>query len=123
MELSVEHVGDVTVAKLCVESLTANNAKDFGSAISNLLGSGAKIVLDMGSLEFIDSSGIGALMACIKKAKSLNGALRLCAVTRPVRNLLALVRVDRFVQVFQAIDDAVRSFDGSLENGIDSRVS
>ena len=110
MQLSVEHVGDVTVAKLCSESLTVTNVKSFRSEMEKFLGSGAKIVLDMSALHFIDSSGIGALLSCINKAKSINGSVRLCAVTLPVQNILELVRADRFVQVFDMLEDAVHSF-------------
>ncbi len=112
MELSVEHVGDVTVAKLCVDSLTVTNAKLFRSDMENLLKSDVKIVLDMSRLSFIDSSGIGALLSCINKAQSMNASVRLSAVTRSVQNILELVRVDRFVQVFDMVDDAVHSFGG-----------
>lgn len=110
MELSVEHVGAVTIARLSFESLNVNNARDFRSAMENLLKQDSKIVLDMGALAFIDSSGIGALVACVKMARSLKGDVKLSTLTLPVQNLLALVRVNRFVQVFDVVDDAVRSF-------------
>lgn len=113
MELSVEHVGPVIVAKLCFESLTVNNAQDFRSEITNLLTPGARVVLDMSNLAFIDSSGIGALIGCISKARSLKGDVRISSVTRPVQNLLELVRADRFVQVFDLVDQAVSSFAGT----------
>jgi anti-sigma B factor antagonist len=116
MKLSVEHVGDVTVAKLCSEALTMTNVKSFRSEMEQILRFSPYIVLDMGALCFIDSSGIGALLSCINKARSVNGAVRLCAVTRPVQNILELVRADRFVQIFDVVDDAVRSFEG--EEGV-----
>jgi anti-sigma B factor antagonist len=110
MYFELEQDGSVTVARICSESLSANNVKDFKSQISNILIPEARLILDMGNLKFIDSSGIGALVSCANKLNLMNGSLRLCNVTRQVRNLFELVRVDKFFQVFDTLDDAVRSF-------------
>jgi len=110
MEFELEQDGGVTVAHVCSESLSANNVKDFKSKIANLLTPDARIVLDMGRLKFVDSSGIGALVACASSLNQLNGSLRLCNLTTQVRNLFELVQVNKLFQVFDTRDDAVRSF-------------
>jgi anti-sigma B factor antagonist len=111
MEFNVEQIGDVTVVQICTESLSANNVKDFKSKISDLVKPDVKIVLDLSNLRFVDSSGIGALLSCFRELSSSNGSLSLCNVTEPVRNLFELVRVHRFLRVFNSCNEAVRSFD------------
>jgi anti-sigma B factor antagonist len=111
MEFKLEQDGDVRVALVCSESLSANNVKDFKSKISDLLGPNARIVLDMRSLKFVDSSGIGALVSCANNLNLLNGSLRLCNLTTQVRNLFEMVRVQKFFQVFDSREEAVNSFD------------
>jgi anti-sigma B factor antagonist len=111
MEFKTEQIGDVTVAQVCEESLSAKNVKDFESLISDLLKPDAKIVLDMSSLKFVDSAGIGAILSCVKNKNLSKNGLRLCSVTTQVRNLFELVRVHRLLQVFNTLDEAVRSFD------------
>jgi anti-sigma B factor antagonist len=110
MELKVEQIDDVTFAQVCDESIRADNAPEFKTNLFNLLQPDAKIVLDMGSLKFMDSSGIGALLAFVKKSESNKESLRLCNVTRQVKNLFDLVRVNRFLHVFDSCDEAIRSF-------------
>lgn len=110
MELKVEQIDDITIAQVCDESVRADNAAEFKTNLFKLIQPDAKIVLDMGSLKFMDSSGIGALLSFVKKFESSKDSLRLCNVTRQVRNLFDLVRVNRFLHVFESCDEAIRSF-------------
>ena len=109
MDVRVEQIGEVTVVQVCAESLSANNVKEFKSKISDLVKPDSKIVLDMSSLKFVDSSGIGAILSWMNNLNSSNGSLSLCNVTKPVRNLFELVRVHRFLQIFGNLDEAIRS--------------
>jgi len=109
MELKVEQIENVTVVQVCAESLNSSNVKDFKSKILDFAKPEAKVVLDLRNLNFIDSSGIGALLSCLKDLSSSNGSLHLCNVTEPVKNLLELVRVDKFLRIFENCNEAVRS--------------
>lgn len=109
MELRIEQIGDVTVVQVCAESLSANNVKEFKSQIAELVQPSAKIVLDMSTLRFVDSSGIGVLLSWMNNLRLSNGSLSLCNVTKSVRNLFELVRVHRFLQLFGDREEAVRS--------------
>lgn len=111
MEFQLDQIGDVTVAQVCDESLQASNVQDFKSKLSDLLKPDAKIVLDMSSLKFVDSTGIGALLSYVKYTSLSKGGLRLCNVTTQVRNLFELVRVHRFLQISNTVEEAVHSFD------------
>jgi len=110
MEFQLEQDGEVTVAHVYSESLSVNNVKDFKSQMSDFMIPDARIVLDMGRLKFMDSSGIGALVACANELNLLHGSLKLCNVTKQVRNLFELVRVERFFEVFENREEAVSSF-------------
>jgi anti-sigma B factor antagonist len=110
MELKLEQVGDVTVAQVCEETLSANNVADFKSEMAKILKPGSKVVLDMGKVKFVDSSGIGGLLSCVNNLSSSDSQLKLSNVTIQVRNLFELVRVHRFLNVFNTSEEAVRSF-------------
>ncbi|MFH0957908.1 MAG: STAS domain-containing protein [Pseudomonadota bacterium] len=110
MEFKLEQVGDVTVAHVCVEFLNAGNVQDFKSEMAKILKPGSKVVLEMSRVKFVDSSGIGGLLSCVNNLSSANTELRISNVTIQVRNLFDLVRVDRFLNVFNTSEEAVRSF-------------
>jgi anti-sigma B factor antagonist len=110
MEVKFEHIGDIIIARICAESLAAYNVQDFSKGISGALLPKAKVVIDMGSLKFIDSSGIGALMKFAKELTTSDGLLKICSISISVSNLFELIRVQRFFDIFDSCDDAVSSF-------------
>jgi anti-sigma B factor antagonist len=54
-----------------------------------------RIVVDLGEVDFLDSSGLGALIGGLKAARVAGGDLRIAAVTEPVRRVLKLTNLDR----------------------------
>jgi anti-sigma B factor antagonist len=62
MKLSTEDVGQVTVVVLDIDILDAGNAKEFKADMSPILEKSSKVVFDMSSVNFLDSSGCGALL-------------------------------------------------------------
>lgn len=110
MELTREQVGDVTVVTLQAEYLDAGNAKEFKRDFAALVEPGAHMVLDLGRVQVVDSSGCGAILSCLRQLKSVGGDLKLCAVTRPVRSLFELVRMHRVFDIFNTRAEAVKAF-------------
>jgi anti-anti-sigma factor len=53
------------------------------------------VMLDLEDVNFIDSSGLGALIVALKMLRSAGGDLYLCSIADPVKNLLKMARVDR----------------------------
>jgi anti-sigma B factor antagonist len=110
MQLTVETVQNIPVVKILAEQLDASNADDFKREIAPVLASNSRLVLDLGQLQFVDSSGCGAILSCLKALTSAGGDLKLCQVTRPVRNVFELIRLHRICEMFDSCDDAVRAF-------------
>jgi anti-anti-sigma factor len=76
--------------------LTAPSVPQLRAAVDDLVGAGtARIVVDLSATEFIDSSGLGALIGGLKAARVAGGDLRIAAVTEPVRRVLKLTNLDR----------------------------
>ena len=63
---------------LAPEELDAKSAPELRDAVASLFASGVRhLVIDMGPVTFIDSSGLGALIALTKRANTLDVDLRL----------------------------------------------
>ncbi len=110
MELTREKVGDITVVTLQGEHLDAGNTKDFKQDVAATVEPNAKVVLDLHQVEFVDSSGCGAILSYLRQLKSAGGDLKLCAVTKPVRSLFELVRMHRVFDIFNTREEAVKAF-------------
>jgi anti-sigma B factor antagonist len=57
--------------------LDASTARAFKDAMKPLLIQDAKLVIDLSSVEFIDSSGLGALVSCHRQAHTTGGEIKL----------------------------------------------
>lgn len=68
----------------------------------------ARLAFDLSEVEFIDSSGLGALVSGLKTARMAGGDLRLAAASEQVASVLRLTNLDRILRVYPASDDAYR---------------
>ncbi|MDN4597743.1 STAS domain-containing protein [Leifsonia virtsii] len=67
-----------------------------------------RLALDLSRVEFIDSSGLGALVSGLKTARTAGGDLRLVAASEQVAGVLRLTNLDRILRVYPGPDDAYR---------------
>jgi anti-sigma B factor antagonist len=110
MKIPVESVGDVTVAVVSVEELDASNAGDFKRDVGPVLDAGTKLVFELSRLRFVDSSGLGAFISCLRKRNAKGGGVKLCGMSRQVRAVFDLVRMHRIFDIYGAREEAVRAF-------------
>jgi len=116
MDLIVERVGDVTVVQVASETLTSANTRQFESSMQKYVTSKTRMVLDMGRLRFVDSSGIGAILSYSKALARAGGSLGLCSLSDPVRNLFELVHLHSILKIYPTREEAIGSF-GPEPNG------
>lgn len=90
--------------------LTSTSVPQLRKAVDELVSKGnARIVVDLGATEFVDSSGLGALIGGLKAARLAGGDLRIAAMTETVRKVLKLTNLDRVLRDHPTPESA---FDG-----------
>ncbi len=90
--------------------LTATTVPQLRTAVDELVAAGSsRIVVDLGATEFVDSSGLGALIGGLKAARLAGGDLRIAAMSEPVRRVLKLTNLDRVLRDHPTAESA---FDG-----------
>lgn len=102
--------GNVLVIELGEDNLDASNVREFKDAIQSVIQDHTRVVLDMSQVQFVDSSGLGALISCLRLLNGRRGDFRLCAMSKTVRALFELMRMHRVFNIHEGKDDAVRSF-------------
>ena len=65
-----------------------------------------RIVVDLGAVSFIDSSGLGALIAGLKRARQASGDLRIAGVNTQVATVLRLTNLDRVLRAHESVEAA-----------------
>lgn len=91
--------------------LDITNLKQWKREINRLVRPGARVVLDLSKVRYVDSAACGALLSAYRGLLDVGGELRLCSVARPVRALFELVRLHRVFDVYNTREEAVRSFE------------
>ncbi len=110
MDFTTESVQGVTLVTLQGETLDASNAKAFRSALAPVLAPGAKLVFDLKGVRFVDSSGLGTLLSCLRQVHGSGGDLKLCDMAKAVRALFELVRMTRIFEIYDSRGEALRSY-------------
>lgn len=83
------------------------SAKQLTEAITGLIADGTnRIVVDLATTEFMDSSGLGALIAGLKTARQAGGDLRLARPTQQILTVLSLTNLDRVLRPRDTVDGA-----------------
>lgn len=70
----------------------------------------AKLIVNLTGVDFMDSSGLAALVQCMNKCRERGGDLHLCNPQQSVRMILELTRLDKALEIFPTEADAVASF-------------
>ena len=110
MTIAFDRMGDVTVAMVPVEELDASNAADFKRDVAPLLEATTKLVFDLSQVRFVDSSGLGAFISCLRKLDARGGDVKLCGMSKQVRAVFELVRMHRIFDICGTREEAVRKF-------------
>lgn len=89
--------------------LTVVTAPNLRSAVADRIAAGDRIiVVDLSATDFVDSSGLGALVSCLKSARQAGGDLRIVAPTEQVAMVLKMTNLDRILQPRASVADALR---------------
>jgi anti-sigma B factor antagonist len=103
MNVEFEFPGGYTVAKVVSRRLDAAAAADFKSAVGDRLNLGDHhIVLDLQQVEFIDSTGLGAILSVLKKVPA-DGTLALACCGPNIIELIRLTRLERVLPRYATI--------------------
>jgi anti-sigma B factor antagonist len=111
MKLATREVNGVTIVDLSGKITLGEGGMTLREEVRKLLADGSKkIVLNLGDVNYIDSSGLGELVSAYTAVKNAGGELKLLNLTSKVRDLLVITKL---VTVFDVKDDeasAVSSF-------------
>lgn len=87
--------------------------------IYSLLADGfVQIVVDVGKVKWMNSSGLGTLIAALTSVKSKGGDLRVASLTEKVHSLFVITQLVKVFKTYDAVDRAVASFNVDKVKGI-----
>jgi anti-sigma B factor antagonist len=97
-----------TVLVVGEERLDASNSGDLRETMLGILEPGGQqLVIDLSQVNFIDSSGLGALLSGFKSANLRSGSLVLAGLQSRVQSMFELTRLHRVFDIYSSVDDAL----------------
>jgi anti-sigma B factor antagonist len=112
LSIGAREVSHVTILDLRGRIVLGDEIDELRSAIRNLIDEGKKkIILNLADVDYIDSSGVGALVGGFTAVRNAGGELKLLNLSQKVHDVL---HVTKLYTVFDIRDDefhAVKSFD------------
>lgn len=111
MHIEVRKAGDVVIVDLSGKLSAGLGDQILHDTIDELLAeSWKKILLNMSQVSFVDSAGLGELVAGLKTARNLGASLKILNASERVHSTLFITRLLPIFEIFQDEQEAVRSF-------------
>jgi len=111
LNINQRQAGDVTILDLTGEIRIGGGSTDLRNAIRDrIAGGNNKILLNLAGVKYIDSSGIGELVANYTTASRDGGQLKLLKLTDKVQDLLVITKLLTVFDVYDNESEALSSF-------------
>lgn len=107
----IRQVGDVSVVDIAGRIVLGEGSAAVRDALRDLVSNGdKKILLNLGEVSYIDSSGVGELVAGFTTVANRGGQLKLLNLTKKVKDLLQITKLYTIFDVHENEAHALRSF-------------
>ena len=107
MDIEFKDIGEHKLIQVTGE-VDLYNVSELKKALFSITdGRFRSVVVDMKNVNYMDSSGIGALVAGQKKMRAHNGSFALINIHEDVLNILKLATLDRFFRIYETEDDLI----------------
>jgi len=111
MKVNVRTEGEVTLIDLNGKITIGEGDVILREAIEKVLKTGTtKILLNLSKISYMDSAGIGELVACYKRSREKGGELKLLNPSGKVADLLQLTKLEEIFETFRDEATALKSF-------------
>lgn len=111
MEISERKVGDIIIVDIVGKMVASEDPGRLKDKVTSLVFQGnKKVILNLGNVSYVDSSGLGEMVACHGSAVRGGGEVKLANTGKKIKDLLIMTKL---LTVFDSHDneqDAIQSF-------------
>lgn len=110
MNLNLETINGFHVLTVHDERIDAHNSGELKEYLLQMIESGKnRIIIRLGNVRFIDSSGLGAFLSGNKHIAAKSGKLALVDIQKQVLSMFELTRLNRVFEIYANLDEAFSS--------------
>jgi anti-sigma B factor antagonist len=111
MELETRDDGGVTIIAVRGDLVIGDAETTFKKTVTRLIEEGrVNLLVDLSSVGFLDSSGLGALVRALTNTQKEGGQTKLLNAGPQIRKLLQMTKLDSVFEIHEDMEGAVSSF-------------
>ena len=111
MKIKEKMEKDVAVLTITGNMMGGPETTALHDKIKSLMADGIKkVVIDLSKVKWMNSSGLGVLMASWGSLRKENGNLKLANISEKINSLLMITQLMQFFETYQSVDRALSSF-------------
>jgi len=111
MNLIITEKYNVIVLSLKGKIVGGPDASEFNDVIQKLIKENKKnIVVDLGNLKYVNSTGIGIIIRAYTTVKNAGGNLKLANLNDKMRGLLSITKLNTIFEIYKTEEEATKSF-------------
>src|SRR5712691_8610020 len=111
LKIGVRQLNDGIVVVDCAGRIVfGEETAELRDQVKALITAGSRIILNLAEVTYIDSGGLGTLVALYTTARNARGAVKLARLTQRVGDLLQVTKLLTVFEVYNSEEEAVQSF-------------
>jgi anti-sigma B factor antagonist len=110
LKLSTRTVDDILVVDCAGRIVFGEESAELRETVKKLIAQSGRIVLNLANVSYIDSGGLGTLVALYTTARNAGGSIKLANLTERVGDLLQVTKLLTVFEVFDSEKGALESF-------------
>ena len=110
MEIIEEAVGNVYIVQL-LGRLDASCASELKNKVLSMIDENKhNVLIDLEGIDFIDSSGLGMLVTCLRSVTKAGGLFKITSLQKSPKSLFQTTRLDRVFDIYDDRNEAIKEF-------------
>ncbi len=111
MAIKEQMQGDVAVIELKGKLMGGPETSGIHTKVKELVNNDVKkVVIDLGKVTWMNSTGLGALMGSMTTLRNAGGDLKLARVTEKVKSLFMITKLITIFDTLDSVEDAIKAF-------------
>ena len=111
MAVKINSQGDIYIVTVRGKLMGGKETDECHLAVKNLLTNGhKKIVADLSKVKWVNSKGLGMLMACYTSCKNADGNFKIAGASKKTNSLFMITKLITIFETYKTVDEAVASF-------------
>ncbi len=113
MKVELTKQGEICILKT-IGRLDASNAKEFKDKFQSYLAESVYFVMDFSEMDFIDSTGLGAIISSLRKVTEMDGDIYIANLQDKPRILFEITRAYKIFEVFDDVETAIQALKNEI---------